>query len=64
MQNKLIKLLIYKDKKREYRLRCIHRNGRILFESSESYKNKSDIKRITNNWIKAILNNQYKLNEI
>lgn len=42
---------IYKDKKGEFRFRVIHKNGKIFFESSESYKSEKTLKKI---WLKFL----------
>ena len=44
---------IFKDKKGEFRLRVIHRNGKILFQTSEGYKRKSAMLKTMQNFIVA-----------
>lgn len=39
-------LEIYKDRKKEFRFRMRHKNGKIILESSESYKRKATMKRV------------------
>jgi uncharacterized protein YegP (UPF0339 family) len=39
------KLEIYKDTKKEYRWRMKARNGKIVADGSEGYKNKSKLKK-------------------
>jgi uncharacterized protein YegP (UPF0339 family) len=35
------RFVIYKDKKKEFRYRVFHRNGKEIFKSSEGYKRKT-----------------------
>ncbi len=39
-------LEIYKDKKKEFRFRLMHRNGNEIFKSSEGYKRKATMIRV------------------
>jgi uncharacterized protein YegP (UPF0339 family) len=41
-----MKIVLYKDKKGEYRWRLVARNGRIIADSAESYKQKSKMMHI------------------
>lgn len=38
-----MKIVIYKDKKGEFRAKIVAANGRILFETSESYKRRAGV---------------------
>lgn len=49
-------LEIYKDRKKEFRFRVKHKNGKILFESSESYKRKSVMMKVWNNFLYNFVN--------
>ena len=44
-------LEIYKDRKKEFRFRLLHRNGNEIFKSSEGYKRKATMIRI----LKAVI---------
>lgn len=40
-----MKFIIYKDKKKEFRWRLLHRNGKIIADSGEGYKRKSAVRK-------------------
>lgn len=40
------KVEIYKDKKKEWRFRVMHKNGREICKSSEGYKRRATMTRI------------------
>jgi len=42
-----VRIEIYKDRKGEWRLRLVAKNGRILLVSSEGYKRKSSAVNLT-----------------
>jgi uncharacterized protein YegP (UPF0339 family) len=48
------KALIYPDGEGCFRLKITHRNGKILFVSSESYKRRQTLTRVFRNFIKDI----------
>jgi len=41
-----MKFVIYRDKKREFRWQLLARNGRIIADSAESYKRKSQVAKM------------------
>ena len=47
------KIVAFKDARGEWRASIIHRNGNIIYTTGEGYKNKRDMKKSTDNFIKA-----------
>jgi len=50
---------VYQDKKKEFRFRIVHRNGRIICNSGEGYKQKSSMKKALIRLAAAVVTNNY-----
>lgn len=53
----------YRDKKKQWRARIVHKNGRIILETSESYKRRIDVVKSTDNLLEAVKISDYEINE-
>jgi uncharacterized protein YegP (UPF0339 family) len=58
-KKKAITFLIYRDKTKQYRWRAVHRNGRILADSGESYIRLKRCKTSLDNFQNYILNEDF-----
>lgn len=54
MRKKRLEFILTTNRKKEFVCKIKHKNGNIILQTSESYKNKSVMKRILNNVILAI----------
>lgn len=57
MAKPVVRIEVYRDKKKEWRWRAVHRNGKIIAASSEGYKRKAGVYKNLSNLDKALLKN-------
>lgn len=48
------RIVVYRDRKREFRWRILHRNGRIVADSAEGYVRRASCVRSVKNLAKAL----------
>ena len=55
---------VYRDAKREWRWRIVHRNGRVVADSGEGYKRKLAMRTSLRHLLKGIGNGEFAIEEI